>query len=84
MVRTRRTFAAIMLVVAIALTLRPVQSAVISGSTFRYHKWLGEAYTDNKTGGFSNCSVASAYVSGKPRKRFHVHRQGTGDLRPSS
>jgi S1-C subfamily serine protease len=61
--RIRRTFATGLLFVAVLIS-HSAHSGIIPGSAFKYNKWIGQAYTNDKTGGFSICVVASTYVSG--------------------
>jgi hypothetical protein len=48
----------------VVLVSNSAHSGIVPGSAFKYNKWIGEALTNDKTGGFSHCIVGSTYVSG--------------------
>ncbi len=60
--RIGRLFA--MMVLTAAVWPLSVHSAPVPESAFAYNRWSGMAYTDDKTGRFSHCAVASTYTNG--------------------
>ena len=58
------------------LCLAPAKAEQIRGSYYSYGNWGGAAYTNDRTGEFSHCTVSAAYQSGDSLF-FSVNRTAT-------
>lgn len=62
--------------VMLVLNISPLKAEQIRGSYYSYGNWSGAAYTNDRTGAFSHCTVSAAYKSGDSLF-FSVNRSAT-------